>query len=280
MAGTPNVLLKLSNRAENVLLVRQALSGLAEAVELDPVELNDISTAVTEACNNVVLHAYDGDEGPLEVEFCVSESGLEVAVRDHGGGLRPGAKSEEEISGGIGLPVIQALADSVDFAEVAGGGTLVGMHFSTSRPNALEQPSQEDVAGHPVEEIGGSSDRTVMTVAPASLAGSVLPRVLATLAARAYFSTDRISDAQSLADRLIAHLDASASCDGLTFTIAVMGRTLELAFGPLRSGRADRLFTESAQDGLTPVLERLAVEHNVAPSGSAEMLALQIAQPG
>ena len=75
MAGTPNVRLSLSNRAENVLLVRQALSGLAEAVGLDPIALNDVSTAVTEACNNVVLHAYGGGEGPLEVELCATAGG-------------------------------------------------------------------------------------------------------------------------------------------------------------------------------------------------------------
>ncbi len=39
------------------MLVRQMLAGVAEAVELDANDLNDISTAVTEACNNVVLHA-------------------------------------------------------------------------------------------------------------------------------------------------------------------------------------------------------------------------------
>ena len=80
MGAAPNVRLRLSNRAENVLLVRQALSGLAEAVGLDAVALNDVSTAVTEAANNVVLHAYEGDEGPLEVEFSSTATGLDVLV--------------------------------------------------------------------------------------------------------------------------------------------------------------------------------------------------------
>ena len=57
-----------SNKPENVLLVREMLTGVAETVDLDGSDLNDIRTAVTEACNNVVLHAYQGDEGPLEVE--------------------------------------------------------------------------------------------------------------------------------------------------------------------------------------------------------------------
>ncbi|HEX9481911.1 MAG TPA: ATP-binding protein, partial [Solirubrobacteraceae bacterium] len=93
MAGTPNVRLKLSNRAENVLLVRQALSGLAEAVGLDPIALNDVSTAVTEACNNVVLHAYNGGEGALEVDLSTTSTGLDATVRDHGSGIKPGVQA-------------------------------------------------------------------------------------------------------------------------------------------------------------------------------------------
>ena len=65
----PNVRLQLSNRPENVSLVRAVLAGVAEAVDLDPEQLDEIRTAVTEACNNAVLHAYAGGEGPLEVDF-------------------------------------------------------------------------------------------------------------------------------------------------------------------------------------------------------------------
>ena len=141
MAATPNVRLRLTNRAENVLLVRQALSGLAESVGLDPVALNDISTAVTEACNNVVLHAYEGGEGdgPLEVELCAGSEGFDAIVRDHGVGIRPGVKAAEELSGGIGLPVIQALSETVEFRDLPGGGTEVAMHFEAVGSN----PPQE-----------------------------------------------------------------------------------------------------------------------------------------
>ena len=45
------------------------LAGVAEAIDLDAEQLDDIRTAVTEACNNAVLHAYEGSEGPLEVDI-------------------------------------------------------------------------------------------------------------------------------------------------------------------------------------------------------------------
>ena len=49
MAEPPNVRLNLSNRSENVLLAREMLTGVAEAIELDSSDLYDVRTAVTEA---------------------------------------------------------------------------------------------------------------------------------------------------------------------------------------------------------------------------------------
>src|SRR5205085_11426702 len=61
--------IRLPAKPDNVAVLRQALTGLGDAYELDPDFLSDIRTAVTEACNNVVIHAYSGDSpGLLEVE--------------------------------------------------------------------------------------------------------------------------------------------------------------------------------------------------------------------
>jgi serine/threonine-protein kinase RsbW len=277
MALAPNVRLSVSNRAENVLLVRQALSGLAESVGLDPIALNDVSTAVTEACNNVVLHAYGGGEGPLEVELTATASGLDATVRDHGVGIKPGVTAAEEVSGGIGLPVIQALSDSVTFGEVAGGGTEVEMHFEASASEPV--PDGEGQHGAELEAIdhGFPGDVTLLTVGPTSVARGVVPRVLSTLAARAYFSTDRISDTQLLADALVAHADDASTAGHLSVGVSVEPRHLEIRIGPLRAGRAGAMFAQAAMDGLGPVLERLTDGHAVSYAGSAEVLDLKLA---
>ena len=60
------VSLRLPARPENVAVVRQALTGLGDAFDLDADLLGDIKTAVTEACNNVVLHAYEETEDGLD----------------------------------------------------------------------------------------------------------------------------------------------------------------------------------------------------------------------
>jgi serine/threonine-protein kinase RsbW len=283
MAGNPNVRLRFLNRPENVLLVRQALNGLAEALGIDAVELNDVTTAVTEACNNVVLHAYGGEAGPLEVELSAPEAGLDVIVRDRGTGIRPGTRSIEQVSGGIGLPVIHALAETVELRDIVGGGTEVEMHFATTAAKSFSQPS-DALAGAELEFADGadddaSSDTALMSVAPTAVAGSVLPRVLSALAARAYFPTDRITDAQTLTQALLEHVDGSVSEGHLTIAITVVPHSLELRIGPLQSGRADELFGDTHAPGLSTVLERLEVGHEVAPaSGSrSEMLAVRLA---
>ncbi len=274
MAEPPNVRLKLSNRSENVLLVREMLTGVAETIALDSSDLYDIRTAVTEACNNVVLHAYDGDEGPLEVDLSASPDAVEVVVRDHGIGIRPRIRPAQEAALGIGLPLIQALVHSVEFSEADGSGTEVRMRFLAPSSRALE-PVQED-GDVPAPAEGDLASTTALSIAPATLARTVLPRVLSVLAARAHFSTDRISDAQLVADSLAAHAPSSLGADRLSLTVSVEARNLELCVGPLGAGRADRLILDSDVDGLGPVIEKLTDDRRVAAVGSSEMLALQL----
>jgi serine/threonine-protein kinase RsbW len=271
----PNVRLTLSNKPENVLLVREMLTGVAEMVDLDGSDLNDIRTAVTEACNNVVLHAYEGDEGPLEVEvYGGARSALEVVVRDRGTGIRPRIRDARETALGIGLAVIQALVRRVEFRDSSGGGTEVRMEFAAPSARALRTLGNGSEA-HDEITPAQLPTTTGLTIVPAGLAGTVLPRVLTVLAARAHFSADRISDAQLLADALVAHVRESVRDRPLAVSVAVQARQLELHIGPLRQGSA-RGIVESAVDGLGPVIERLADNHRVSSDGSSETLALKL----
>jgi serine/threonine-protein kinase RsbW len=279
VAEIPHVRLNLSNRAENVLLVRQALAGLGELIGLDPVELTDVSTAVSEACNNVVVHAYSGDEGPLEVEVYGRERALVVVVRDHGIGIKPREADPEELVGGIGLPVIRALSEQADFNDLPDGGTEVRMRFSTTQEHPLEplQRSADEASGTLLEALEEYESPSV-TVGPTPLARTVIPRILSALAARAYFSTDRISDTQIVADTLVAHADGSVDGGRLTVSVTVAPRDLRLRIGPLLEGRAAGVFEEASVDGLGSVLGRLANEHEISQLGSAEVLGLRIAE--
>lgn len=278
MAEIPNVQLNVSSQAENVLLVRQALNGLAETIHLDPLELNDISTAVSEACNNVALHAYDSADGPLELEIYVGPALLTVVVRDHGVGIHPRIDDE---SGGIGLPIMLALAQSVEFHDLDGDGTEVRLEFAiTARAAELERALPGAPALAPVNRDGIADDVTVLTLAPAKLGRTVLPRLLSALAARAFFSTDRISDAQLLADALVAHSEETVNGGQLNIDINVRPRALELRLGPLQTGRTSELVGDGASGGLGLLLARLAESHEVRSAATGDVLALRLTDNG
>jgi serine/threonine-protein kinase RsbW len=274
--GPPNVRLSLSNRPENVMLVRQTLAGVAEALDLDGSELNDISTAVTEACNNVVLHAYAGAEGPLEVEVYAGAGSVAVVVRDHGTGI-PSPVSSSHDTVGIGLSVIEALAQRADFNEAEDRGTEVRMLFGTPRSRALD-PWPMDELEPPAPADPESAGAIEITITPAPLTWTILPRLLAALAARAHFRTDRIADIQLVADALTAQVPASIRGGHLSIGISVEPRDLELRISPLLAGHAEHLVVDSTVGGLGPVIGKLTTCHRVATLGSSEdeMLAVRL----
>jgi len=274
MARLPNVRLHLSNKPENVLVVRETLTGVAEAIGLEGSDLSDLRTAVTEACNNVVLHAYRGEEGAMEVEVDTAPRSLQVVVRDRGVGISNGTPASEE-EPGIGLPVIEALSDSVEFAEPETGGTEVRMSFTTGAAEGLQGPGQETLEVPVFAEVDDATTAAI-SIAPPVLARAVVPRLLAVLAARAQFSTDRISDSQLIADALVAHASGSTRGDYLNMAVIVEPRDLELRVGPLVSGRARGLVLDSDVEGLGRVLEKLADRHGVTSTDSHDTLTLQL----
>jgi serine/threonine-protein kinase RsbW len=271
----PNVRLDLANTPENVVLVREMLSGVAEAINLEGSDLNDIRTAVTEACNNVVLHAYDGEQGPLEIEVHLAPSVLTVAVRDHGYGIETPSDDADATTLGIGLHVIRTLARHVEFEDMAKGGTEVRMEFATPGIDVLDA-LPEDSPGLPTFNLVGSPTTTTVSIAPISLARTILPRLVSALAARAHFSTDRISDAQLLADALVEHARGAVSGDHLSIGVNVEPRNLELHIAPLGVGGAQRLIGDSEVDGLGRLIEKLTDRRGVTPAGPYEVLELHL----
>src|SRR3954453_15547998 len=86
--------MSLPAKAENVAVIRHALAGLAEEVGMDETGIADLKTVVTEACMNVVVHAYEGRVGPLNVDAEPDAEGLTVFVRDSGVGIKPRPETE------------------------------------------------------------------------------------------------------------------------------------------------------------------------------------------
>jgi len=285
MVELPNVRLSLANTAENVVVVRAVLSGLAESAGVDASDLADIKTAVSEACNNVVMHAYRGERGPLDVAIELGEGSMRVIVRDRGAGIAdralqdaPGWVAPQDSSHGasigLGLHVIRTLARSVEFDHPPGGGTRVSMELAARGLHAR----RPGLTGGPDLDLAGTMPRFAATVsvAPASLAQAVVPRLACALAARAHFSTDRLSDVQLLADALAAHAVEAVCAHHVSLGVSVQPRDLELRVAPLRLGQAEGLVHASDLDGLGTVIEALVDRYQILAGEAHETLALSM----
>jgi serine/threonine-protein kinase RsbW len=133
MTDAPVVRLELPARPEGVGVVRQALVGVADGLALDAAVLADAKMAVTEACTNAVVHAYDDGSGHLEVEMLADEQALTVVVRDRGAGIQPRPNRTGSTALGLGLPLIAALSDAFEVRGGPGAGTEVRMTFRYER---------------------------------------------------------------------------------------------------------------------------------------------------
>lgn len=129
------VQLELPSAADSVTLVRSLTRTLARASDVDEALIDDVCTAVSEACTNVVLHAYAaGCEGSMDVSLEIDERLIEVTVRDHGRGMHPGRSERAGL--GLGLVLIGALADRVTLESDAARGTELQLTFRR-RPAAV-----------------------------------------------------------------------------------------------------------------------------------------------
>jgi serine/threonine-protein kinase RsbW len=132
MMTTAAVRLVLPARPENVAVVRQAVAGVASALGVEDRVVADMKMAVSEACANVVIHAYDRGEGRIEVDLEPGVATLTVVVRDRGHGVRP-RLDPEGTNLGLGLPLMASLADEFEVRTGDPAGTEVRMAFELVR---------------------------------------------------------------------------------------------------------------------------------------------------
>ena len=263
----PRVEFSLPAVAANVPLIRHALAGLAEALEMEPAEVADLKTVVTEACINVVVHAYEDETGLLEVDAWPEDGCLVVSVRDYGAGVRPLADVEHR-SLRLGLPLIAALTRSFEVSGSPGHGTEVRMKipFAPAGNGAVAAPE--------------AGDETRITLPAGELLGPILARVISMFATRADFSVDELSDAVLLSDAISASGSAGFPDGTARLAISEQSGSFEIRVGPLQDGGAQKLIDGMRIPSLDATLERLADEVKVESGDEGEVLAIRIGRPG
>jgi serine/threonine-protein kinase RsbW len=267
----PIVGLHLESRPQTLTIVRGILGGLAEVLAIDPELLDDLKTAVSEACNNVVLHAYEGGPGPMRVRVFVEPERLRVTVEDDGVGLSAGARGPDEGSG-IGVSVIRALTEDARFGPGSNGGTVVEMDFAGRRdgdalyriPAAAAAATAEDAIA-PIQP-----GEVVLTLSPVKLFAPVLGRLARTLAATAHFSLDRFSDVYLVTDTIAAHANGATAGPRIGARVMASERRLELVVGPFRRGTGAMLQAAGAER--PSPLALLSDEVSVQRAGETELV--------
>jgi serine/threonine-protein kinase RsbW len=271
----PIVGLHVQSRPQTLTLVRGMLSGVAEQLAMDPELLDDLKTSVSEACNNVVLHAYDGEPGPMDVQLFVDDDdSVLVSVRDRGVGLSDSpAAIVNDGAGGLGVSVMQALARDLRLGPRQGGGTEVLMRFDGRRDDRplFTLPSAATADNGLAAVARDTENEVTVTVSPVALLSSVLGRVARTVAATAHFSLDRFSDVYLITDALAAHADHAASGERITARLTASERRLSLSLGPFRRGTGRQL-----EDRSPSPLSLLADELSVSECGSDDAVTVVV----
>ncbi|MOA10204.1 Serine-protein kinase RsbW [compost metagenome] len=119
-------------RAEFIDIVRLALYGFAKNAGFSYEEIEDMKVAVTEACTNVVLHAYTNQQaGVIDITFKLNDEGISICIKDEGDsfdyehtGGKAASLHDKELSevqpGGLGLFLMHALMDRVEVVTERG----------------------------------------------------------------------------------------------------------------------------------------------------------------
>jgi anti-sigma regulatory factor (Ser/Thr protein kinase) len=122
---------------EYLAVVRDVLTAVAGAgSKLPDGRIDDLRLAVTEACANAIdaEHRKPEDErGPIHLHLELDPEWVVVEVHDEAGGFDPDAvPAQPEVTKperlrferGLGIPLMRALTDHVEF-RAEGGGTTV-----------------------------------------------------------------------------------------------------------------------------------------------------------
>lgn len=261
---------RLPAAAENVAVVRHALAGLAEELGMDATGVADLKTVVTEACMNVVVHAYGDGTGPLTVEAEADAEALTVAVRDSGSGIHPQADSDRH-SLKLGLPLIAALSSSFSISGGLDRGTEVVMR--------LPLHAAKENGGQPADPgfAPAASSATEIAVGSAELLAPVLARLVGALAARRDLSIDRVSDAVLLTDAIAAAAPGRFEDGCVRLGLEESDASLELRLGPMEAGGAEAIRADLDVPDVGGSLETLADGLDVEGAPDGDYLVIRFA---
>jgi serine/threonine-protein kinase RsbW len=129
--------LQIPAHADYIDLVRICLFGIASKMSYAYEEMEDMKVAVSEACNNAVIHGAQGaDQDGIDICFEPSDTGLTIKVKNSGSAFpltdaldKAAPLPDADVSGlrvgGLGIYLMQALMDEVVVHPLENGTEVV-----------------------------------------------------------------------------------------------------------------------------------------------------------
>ena len=128
-AEIPEIEVRIPSRAEWVALARLAVATVAARMHFNVDEIADLKLAVAEACTNAIQHARESDE--IVITCRIYHEGLQITVRDFGIGTEAERIRSRDLGeprvGGLGVYLIRALMDEVEYRVEHDSGTVLTM---------------------------------------------------------------------------------------------------------------------------------------------------------
>jgi anti-sigma regulatory factor (Ser/Thr protein kinase) len=127
--------LEIPPTMEYLDLARVVVSAAASVdPSFSPARVSDLRLAVSELCANAIeSHQRTGNQEPLLIRCDLDPDRVTIEIEDHGGGFDPDALSalphasdpeRLEHERGLGIPLVRALADDVEFLVKDEGTTV------------------------------------------------------------------------------------------------------------------------------------------------------------
>lgn len=124
-----NYKLKIPSNTENLEIIRNFVSGIAQKVGFKNDDIHKIELAVDEACTNVIQHAYkDENKKPIDIAIKLDFDKFSIVITDRGEGFDfkeiDMPDMEEYLAelrvGGLGIYLMRTLMDKVDYKKAKG----------------------------------------------------------------------------------------------------------------------------------------------------------------
>ena len=128
-ANSTQMKMHVQGSSETLSLIRRVLAACVQHLNLSAALLNDIKLATTEACTNVIKHAYKFDDSmSFDLEIKTSEEVLVVEVFYEDPEFVPEnipiPNLKEIKEGGLGVFIIRNIMDHVDYQTEGSSGRV------------------------------------------------------------------------------------------------------------------------------------------------------------